>query len=281
LLQIFRDADLPVKKEAADGEKIPEFTNPRRAARVIRHMVWYRQYLESGIPEAHHNVSERLDLALRGVEAKDLLKKAGVPVVETRLATTRQQAAIFARSMAPRGPQNRFPRYQPQERCRRCQAGAGQSIPGQKSFREMLQSVHLKIPAARLQGVAVQKMAPPGIELIIGMSRDPQFGPVIMFGLGGIFVEIFKDVSFRLVPLSRRDASEMVREIKGLPLLQGYRGRGPVDLAVVEDLILQISDYVQNNPQVKEIDLNPVLAYQHSLLAVDARIVMEKEAASF
>jgi acyl-CoA synthetase (NDP forming) len=124
-------------------------------------------------------------------------------------------------------------------------------------------------------------MAPPGIELIIGMNRDPQFGPVIMFGLGGILVELFKDVSFRLVPLSRRDASEMVREIKGLPLLQGYRGREPVDLAVVEDLILQISDFVQNNPQVKEIDLNPVLAYQHSLLAVDARIVMEKEAASF
>jgi len=227
-------------------------------------------------------MSQTDSILLSEVEAKDLLQKTGVPVVETRLATTRQQAAIFARSMGfPVALKIVSPDISHKSDVGGVKLGLVNQYQVKRAFGEMLQSVHLKIPAARLQGVAVQKMAPPGIELIIGMSRDPQFGPVIMFGLGGIFVEIFKDVSFRLVPLSRRDASEMVREIKGLPLLQGYRGRGPVDLAVVEDLILQISDYVQNNPQVKEIDLNPVLAYQHSLLAVDARIVMEKEAASF
>ena len=128
---------------------------------------------------------------------------------------------------------------------------------------------------ARIEGVAVQKMAPAGTEVIVGMSKDPQFGPVMMFGLGGILVEILKDVAFRIVPLEPKDAREMVREIKGFPVLEGVRGQPPADLNALEKLILKISEFVEAHPEIEELDLNPVFAYSEGVLAVDARIVID------
>jgi acyl-CoA synthetase (NDP forming) len=106
------------------------------------------------------------------------------------------------------------------------------------------------------------------------MSKDPQFGPVMMFGLGGVLVEVLKDVSFRIVPLAKRDARQMIREIKGYPVLEGARGREAADIGALEALILQLSAFVEANPQVEEIDLNPVFAYSDGVIAVDARIVV-------
>ena len=117
-------------------------------------------------------------------------------------------------------------------------------------------------------------MAPQGTEVIIGMSKDPQFGPVLMFGLGGILVEVLKDVAFRIVPLEPKDAAAMVREIKGFPVLEGVRGQDPADIAALEKLILQLSEFAEAHPEVDEIDLNPVFAYKDGCLAVDARIVV-------
>ena len=117
-------------------------------------------------------------------------------------------------------------------------------------------------------------MAPAGTEVIIGMSKDPQFGPVLMFGLGGIFVEVLKDVAFRIVPLEARDARQMIEEIKGFPVLQGVRGQDPADLDALESLILKLSEFVEANPKVEELDLNPVFAYKDGAIAVDARIVI-------
>ena len=129
-------------------------------------------------------------------------------------------------------------------------------------------------PKARIDGVAVQKMAPVGTEVIVGMSKDPQFGPVLMFGLGGIFVEVLKDVAFRIVPLEARDARQMVREIKGFAVLEGVRGQPPADLAALEGLILKLSEFVEAHPEIEELDLNPVFAYADGVIAVDARIVI-------
>jgi acyl-CoA synthetase (NDP forming) len=119
-------------------------------------------------------------------------------------------------------------------------------------------------------------MARPGVEVIIGMSKDAQFGPVLMFGLGGILVEILKDVSFKIVPLTRRDAREMIREIKGYPLLEGYRGQEAVDISKLEEMLLKVSDFAEQHPEVKEIDLNPVFAYSDGAIAVDARVILEE-----
>jgi acyl-CoA synthetase (NDP forming) len=142
------------------------------------------------------------------------------------------------------------------------------------AFEEIMDAVKARQPDARIEGVAVQKMAPQGTEVIVGMSKDPQFGPVMMFGLGGIFVEVLKDVSFRIVPIERRDAREMIEEIKAFPVLQGVRGQDPADIGALEDLLLKLSEFVEANPQVEELDLNPVFAYKDGALAVDARIVV-------
>ena len=119
-------------------------------------------------------------------------------------------------------------------------------------------------------------MAPQGTEVIIGMTTDPQFGPVMMFGLGGIMVEVLKDVSFRLVPLAEKDAGQMIDEIKGRPVLSGVRGQPPSDIGALKQTILKVSEFVEQHPEVRELDLNPVFAYPDGALAVDARIVISE-----
>jgi acyl-CoA synthetase (NDP forming) len=114
----------------------------------------------------------------------------------------------------------------------------------------------------------------------VGATTDPQFGPVMMFGLGGVFVEVLKDVAFRIVPLEPRDARQMVREIKGLPILEGVRGQAAADLGALESLILQVSRFMEAHPDVAELDLNPVFAYPDGTLAVDARIVLAEPVAA-
>jgi acyl-CoA synthetase (NDP forming) len=143
------------------------------------------------------------------------------------------------------------------------------------AYEEILSAVEQKYPHAVIDGISVQKMARPGIEVIVGMTKDAQFGPVLMFGLGGILVELLKDVSFRIVPLEREDAREMIREIKGYPLLEGYRGREPADLSALEEILFKVSRFVDDHPEIKELDLNPIFAYKDGAVAVDARVILE------
>ena len=145
----------------------------------------------------------------------------------------------------------------------------------EKAYGELLAAVKKMRPGARVDGVLVSKMALPGLEVIAGMNRDPQFGPVILFGLGGIMVEIFQDVSLRLLPLSQDEALAMIREIKGYGLIAGYRGRPPVDESALADCILAVARIAEDHPEITEIDLNPVFAYPDGILVADARIVIQ------
>ena len=213
---------------------------------------------------------------LTEVESKQLLKQAGISVIDTRLATSREEAVSISRQLG-------FPvvlKIASPDIVHKSDAGGiklGLKTAKQvgQAYDDILAAIGQKHAGARIQGVSVQKMARPGVEVIIGMSQDAQFGPVLMFGLGGILVEILKDVSFRIVPLTKRDASAMIREIKGYPLLEGYRGQEPVAVANLEELILKVSSFVEQHPEVKELDLNPVFAYSNGAVAVDARIVLE------
>ena len=144
------------------------------------------------------------------------------------------------------------------------------------AYDELLTAVQKSSPQAQVNGVLVTRMAPAGLEVIIGMNRDPQFGPVILFGLGGVMVEIFQDVSLRLLPLTRNEALSMVRKIKGYGLITGYRGRPSVDEQALADCLTAVAQMAQTYPSVAEIDLNPVFAYPDGILVADARIIEEK-----
>jgi len=231
----------------------------------------------------HHTILDKARsegrTVLTEIEAKELLKQAGIGVVETRLAATKNEAASISQELG-------FPvalKIASSDVVHKSDAGGvklGLNTKQQvdKAYSEIMKSIKAQYPKAKIEGVSVQKMARPGVEVIIGMSKDAQFGPVIMFGLGGILVEILKDVSFRIVPLVKRDAREMIKEIKGYPLLEGYRGQEPVDVSNLEDMILKVSDFIDKNPEVKELDLNPVFAYSDGAVAVDARVILEEPA---
>lgn len=141
------------------------------------------------------------------------------------------------------------------------------------AYDQIMASCRSYAPSADIRGVLVTPMAKKGIEVIIGVVRDPIFGPVLMFGLGGIFVEILKDVAFRAIPLSRHDAESMVDGIKGHKILEGVRGEPPADKTALVDLLLKVSSIVTAYPQLSELDLNPVLAYPNGYAVVDARII--------
>ena len=213
---------------------------------------------------------------LTEIESKELIKQAGISVSETKLATSREEASSLSRQLG-------FPvvlKVASADIVHKSDAGGvklGLRTSKQvgKAYDDILGAIRQKYPQAAIQGVSVQKMARPGVEVIIGMSKDAQFGPVLMFGLGGILVEVLKDVSFRIVPLARRDAAEMIREIKGYPLLEGYRGQEAVDVSNLEEMLLKVSEFAEKHPEIKELDLNPIFAYGRGAIAVDARVILE------
>ena len=215
---------------------------------------------------------------LTEIESKELMTKAGIPVVETRLAKTKKQALEFSREIGfPVVLKIISPDIIHKSDSGGVKLGLTNATQVGKAFSEMLASAKQQFPGALIQGVSVQKMARPGIEVIIGMTRDAQFGPVLMFGLGGILVEVLKDVSFRVVPLTKRDAREMIREIKGYPLLEGYRGQEAADVSFLEEMLVKLSAFLEQHPEISELDLNPVFAYKDGAVAVDARIIMETD----
>jgi acyl-CoA synthetase (NDP forming) len=215
--------------------------------------------------------------ALTEFESKEFLKKARISVIDTRLATSREEAISIGGKLGfPVALKIVSPDIVHKSDAGGVKLGLKRASQVGKAYDDVIQTISQRYPQARLHGVAVQKMARPGVEVIIGMSKDAQFGPVLMFGLGGIMVEVLKDVSFRIGPLVKRDAAEMIREIKGYPLLKGYRGQEEVDVSYLEDMLLRVSDFVGQNPEVKELDLNPVFAYSDSALVVDARVILEE-----
>jgi acyl-CoA synthetase (NDP forming) len=146
-----------------------------------------------------------------------------------------------------------------------------------KAYSEIISATRESQPQIIAKNVLVNKIAPPGLEVIVGMNRDPQFGPVILFGLGGIMVEIFQDVTLGLLPLTREDALAMIREIRGHKLLSDYRGQPPVDEQGLADCILAVAKMAETHPEIVEIDLNPVFAYPDGILVVDARIIQQEK----
>ncbi len=143
------------------------------------------------------------------------------------------------------------------------------------AYRQIMENVKKHRKDAKIVGVIVQEMAPQSTEVIIGAIKDPQFGQTLMFGLGGVFVEILKDVTFRIAPITEEEAREMVTEIKAYPLLKGYRNLPPADIETIVEILLSTSKLVMDHPEIRELDLNPIMVYEKGAKTVDARIILE------
>lgn len=145
------------------------------------------------------------------------------------------------------------------------------------ALNEINRNLKKSAPKARIECFLLEEMAPKGIEVIIGGLMDPQFGPAVMFGTGGVAVELLKDITFRLAPIKRSEALEMMKDLKGYPLLIGFRGSRPVDLKRLADAIVSISEIITELDGIKEIEINPLIAHEDGVMAVDARVVLNKK----
>ncbi len=143
------------------------------------------------------------------------------------------------------------------------------------AWSEIILRVADQMPMAMIEGFIIEEMVPPGVEVILGATKDPQFGVTAMFGIGGVAVELMKDVSFGLAPMDEEAALKMMREVKGFPLLEGYRGASPCDIKAVANVLLTLSKVVEATDGLKALEINPLIAYEDGVVAVDARAELD------
>jgi len=209
-------------------------------------------------------------------EAKRLCALYGLPVTRFEVAKSEDEAVEAARRIG-------FPIVlkviSPQVLHKSDVGGVILNLKDEEGVREAYRRIHenvkAKVPGAVIEGILVQEMAPSSTEVIVGAIKDPTFGPTIMFGLGGIFVEILRDVSFRLVPIERVDAEEMIGEIKAYKILEGARGMPKADKEALIEILLKTSEMLIDIPEIKELDLNPIMVYEKGAKIVDARVILE------
>jgi acetyl-CoA synthetase (ADP-forming) len=209
-------------------------------------------------------------------EAKTVCSKYGIPITRFKLAKNETEAIRFAEEIG-------YPivlKIVSPDIIHKFDAGGvivdlKTARDVRNAYKQILGSVKKYKSNAKIVGVLVQEMAPSSTEVIVGATKDPQFGPAIMFGLGGIFVEVLKDVTFRIAPVTRDEACEMISEVKAYPLLKGYRNMPAADIGAIVQIILNASRLVMDHESIKELDLNPVIVYEKGAKTVDARIILE------
>ncbi|MFX1520561.1 MAG: acetate--CoA ligase alpha subunit [Promethearchaeota archaeon] len=271
---------------------IANFPFPERAVAVMSQLVKYAQYLKeeerelpeslpdinrSKVAEIFRKVSEERRRTLLGHEAVAVANAYGIVTPATELARSVSEAVEIANRIGNGEPvvlKIASPQIIHKTDIGAVRLGIQEEKEIIDAYNQIIENSIRYFPQARIYGVQVQKMNPKGRELIIGMSRDLTFGPMVMFGMGGIFVEVLKDVSFRLAPMSRKDAQEMITETKAAALLRGVRGEPPADINSVVDMILRVSQLVTEFPEIQEMDINPLFAYNEGkgASALDVKI---------
>ncbi len=209
-------------------------------------------------------------------EARELLEYYGITLPPAILARTRKEALIGAKELGfPVALKIVSPDIIHKSDMGGVMLNLKEDREVECAFDRIINNAEKVTSPSRIVGVLVSPMAQKGQECIIGIVRNPQFGPVVMFGLGGIFVEVLKDVSFRITPLTDFDVDDMITEIKGYPLLTGLRGEAPKDIITLKDIIIRITKMAIDNSEVKEVDLNPIIVHEKRASIVDARIIIE------
>ena len=273
---------------------VPNFSFPERASLAFRAMSQYREIKERKDPvyesfkvdnEAVRQVLERAKqdgrYAIGDAEAWDILKAYGLSIPRSVLAKTPQEAVEIAGEIGyPVVLKIASPDILHKTDVGGVKVGLETPDQVQDAFELMIYRTERYLPDALIWGCQVQEMAPPGgLEVLIGMNRDPQFGPLVTFGLGGIYVEALKDVTFRIAPFTRLEAQAMLEEIRAKALLEGIRGKPPVDKEAIIDTLLRMGQLVQEFPEIAEFDINPLIVYpkDQGAIAIDMRLVLSSE----
>ena len=269
---------------------IPVLTDGLQAAKAVAQLAWYQEKASAAGADAGERTlpaippvegrGEAVSELLRGREtltefhSKRILGSYGIPVTREALATSAEAAVTLARQIGyPVALKVQSAQILHKTEADGIRLDLGSDEEVRAAYDELVANAERFAPGAELQGVLVQEMLGEGVEVIIGSTRDPVFGQVIMFGLGGVFVEALGDVSFRIAPLTRRDAREMIEEIRGYPVLQGIRGRGPADVEAIVDAILRVSRLVEDHrDEIEELDINPLRVFPTGARALDALV---------
>jgi acetyl-CoA synthetase (ADP-forming) len=209
-------------------------------------------------------------------EAKTVCMEYGIPVTKFQLAKNEAEAVKFAEEIGyPIVLKIVSPDIIHKSDVGGVVVGLKTAKDVRNAYKQILSNVKKHKADAKIVGVLVQEMAPSSTEVIVGAIKDPQFGPALMFGLGGIFVEVLKDVTFRVAPITVDEAREMITEVKAYPLLKGYRNQPPADIEAIVQILLNTSRLVMEHQEIKELDLNPIMVYEKGAKTVDARIILE------
>jgi acyl-CoA synthetase (NDP forming) len=280
------------------GEELPTYAFPESAARVLSKAAAYADWRAQ--PAGMIPDFEDLDLSRAGAICSSALRQRGngwlsaqetrgvlealrLPVAAGGVATSAEEAARLADQVGyPVAVKLASTQLVHKTEIGGVRLGLADAAAVRRAFEEIADHLKRIGKLEAMDGVLVQPMLKGGVEIMIGMTQDPLFGPLIAFGLGGIHVEILADVCFRITPLTDRDAAEMVRSIRGFRLLQGYRGHPPADLAAIEETLLRVSRLVEEIPEIAELDLNPLFALPpgQGCRIVDARIGVAGEPSS-
>jgi len=273
---------------------IPNYPFPERAATAFQAMSSYRQVQARPIPEytrfevdretVHRIIQGVLDEGRRSIgdaEGRDIMTAYGLKIPQSAIAKTPKEAAEIAAQFGyPVVLKIASPDILHKTDVGGVKVGLRSASEVQDAFELMQYRAQRYLPEARIWGCLVQEMVPSGgMEVLVGMNRDPQFGPLITFGLGGIYVETLKDVTFRVVPFSRLEAEEMQGEIRARALLDGVRGQPPMDKEAITDTLLRIAQLVQDFPMIAELDINPLMVYPNDqgAVAIDMRLILTGE----
>jgi len=283
------DVSAGVKYLQAHG--YPVFRFPENAAKAFGALYRYAKWLsrrhlepfsfEHDVDRASTIIREALAAGrtrFGELEGNEILRAYGFNVLPTRLATDAEEAAAISEDIGlPVVLKIVSPQILHKTDAGGVMVGLDSLDSVRRAFEEIVRRAKAFDPEAQIDGVLVQKMAPDGSEVIMGVNRYPVFGPLIMFGFGGIFVEVFRDVAFRLAPISRNEARRMIRKIRGYRLLQGFRDTPRADLEILEQYLVRLSDMVIHHPEIKELDINPVLVHEEGKGATiaDCRIILE------
>ncbi len=208
-------------------------------------------------------------------EAMDIIKSSEISTPAYALAKTANEALTAAKSMGfPVVLKIVSPDVLHKSDVGGVVVGVENDKEVEKNYNEVINNLIRKVPDADIMGMLVEKQVPTTTEVIVGGIKDEQFGPTVMFGLGGVFVELFKDVVFRIAPVTETEALEMIEEIKGYSVLNGYRGTEKLDIQQMAKTVVAVSELISDIDEIKEVELNPLLVYREGVTAVDARIII-------